>query len=85
MDLPFGMRCASASILKKLYPKAFAEMARIVRPQGRAVLMTTLRRQLFVEHFKVSVLEDCGSSRREHGWYCCDRAACGSNGLASHV
>jgi len=46
VDLPFGMRCGKTSQWRKLYPLAFQEMARVIRPRGRVVLMTTLRRIL---------------------------------------
>ena len=36
------------STLKRRYPKALSEMARVVRPRGRTVLMTTLRRQVLM-------------------------------------
>ncbi|KAK3273854.1 hypothetical protein CYMTET_17927 [Cymbomonas tetramitiformis] len=43
-DLPFGMSC---ELSKRMYPKAFAEMGRVVKPGGRAVLLMGSRRLLY--------------------------------------
>ena len=47
VDLPFGVRCGSADLNERLYPAALAELARVLRPGGRLVLMTLARKLLF--------------------------------------
>jgi len=39
VDLPFGVRCSKPSLLRKLYPAALAELARVVRRGGLLVLL----------------------------------------------
>lgn len=43
-DLPFGRRVGSHRANRRLYPAALREMHRVLRPQGRAVLLTLERR-----------------------------------------
>ena len=53
VDLPFGVRCGSSNLNKRLYPHALSELARVVRPAdesnggGRVVLMTSQKKLLF--------------------------------------
>ena len=57
VDLPFGVRCGSSSLNKRLYPYALSELARVVRPAaagadsggggGRVVLMTSQKKLLY--------------------------------------
>jgi ubiquinone/menaquinone biosynthesis C-methylase UbiE len=47
VDLPFGNLCGKASANhRRLYPCAVAECARVLRPGGRAVFMTTMKNGL---------------------------------------
>jgi 23S rRNA G2445 N2-methylase RlmL len=43
-DMPFGRRVGSHRANRRLYPAALREMHRVLRPQGRAVLLTLERR-----------------------------------------
>ena len=42
-DLPFGKKCGSAAQNRIVYPDAVQEFARVLRPGGRAVLLTRER------------------------------------------
>jgi SAM-dependent methyltransferase len=46
VDLPFGVSCGNAGLNRRLYPLALAELARVLRPGGRLVLMTLGRKLL---------------------------------------
>mmetsp|Transcript_30033 Transcript_30033/g.39513 ORF Transcript_30033/g.39513 Transcript_30033/m.39513 type:complete len:465 (+) Transcript_30033:26-1420(+) len=39
VDMPFGVACGSTKKNKKMYPRIFKNFARILRPNGRAVLL----------------------------------------------
>ncbi|CAN0069756.1 unnamed protein product, partial [Ectocarpus sp. 13 AM-2016] len=41
VDMPFGQSCGTPRQNAKLYPLVMAEMARVLRPSGRAVLLVT--------------------------------------------
>lgn len=41
VDMPFGQSCGTPRQNARLYPLVMAEMARVVRPSGRAVLLVT--------------------------------------------
>ena len=40
-NLPFGKQLASPEEVQRLYPPFFAEMARVLRPNGRAVILSS--------------------------------------------
>lgn len=42
IDMPFGMRCGGKARMQKLFPRVLAELARVLRPGGRAVLLSLL-------------------------------------------
>ncbi|KAG2982340.1 hypothetical protein PC118_g10030, partial [Phytophthora cactorum] len=46
IDMPFGVRCGNQRQNNKMYPKVFKELLRILRPDGRAVLLV-MSKKLF--------------------------------------
>ncbi|KAF0688189.1 Aste57867_20172 [Aphanomyces stellatus] len=46
VDMPFGLLCGNSTQNAKLYPKAIKEMARVLRPGGRAVLLVMSKKLL---------------------------------------
>ncbi|RHY85351.1 hypothetical protein DYB35_006372 [Aphanomyces astaci] len=46
VDMPFGIRCGNSVNNSKLYPKAIAEMARVLRLHGIAVLLVMSKKLL---------------------------------------
>ncbi|RMX65911.1 hypothetical protein DD238_004935 [Peronospora effusa] len=46
IDMPFGVRCGNQRQNNKMYPKIFKELLRVLRPDGRAVLLV-MSKKLF--------------------------------------
>ncbi|OWZ14202.1 hypothetical protein PHMEG_00012349, partial [Phytophthora megakarya] len=46
IDMPFGVRCGNQRQNNKMYPKVFKELLRVLRPDGRAVLLV-MSKKLF--------------------------------------
>ncbi|KAG7387105.1 hypothetical protein PHYPSEUDO_014759 [Phytophthora pseudosyringae] len=46
IDMPFGVRCGNHRQNNKMYPKIFKELLRVLRPDGRAVLLV-MSKKLF--------------------------------------
>jgi tRNA (guanine6-N2)-methyltransferase len=58
-NLPFGKQIAAAQDLEKLYTGIFSEMARVVKPQGRIVLLSSeydLVKQLMRRQPKLEIM-----------------------------
>ncbi|KAF4318126.1 hypothetical protein BBO99_00007478 [Phytophthora kernoviae] len=46
IDMPFGVRCGNQRQNNKMYPRVFKELLRVLRPDGRAVLLV-MSKKLF--------------------------------------
>ena len=46
VDLPFGMACKVKGGIKSFYPRAVLQMARVLRPGGRLVMLSPSRQLL---------------------------------------
>ena len=46
VDMPFGMACKVKGGIKQFYPRAVLQMARVLRPEGRLVLLSPSRQLL---------------------------------------
>ena len=60
-DMPFGVKCGSKSRNQKLYPKTFANMCRVLRVGGRAVILSTEVRLMYIaasQARKFKLIED---------------------------
>lgn len=50
--MPFGIQCSNHQVNKKLYPKAFKEIERVIKPNGKVVLLTAEKK---LAHYNLTV------------------------------
>ncbi|EDQ88316.1 uncharacterized protein MONBRDRAFT_37501 [Monosiga brevicollis MX1] len=72
-DMPWGKRCSKPRLMRKLYPLLLVEWARVVRPGGRAYLLTMMRKCMEM-HLTTST-----------NWQQLDRRQCNVGGIKAYL